>query len=277
MAVYATGDLQGCLEPLKCLLDRVAFEPGRDRLWLTGDLVNRGPQSLETLRFIHGMRDSVTTVLGNHDLHLLAVAHDIERLKKSDTLREILEAPDRDLLLDWLRWQKLLHHDGERGIVLVHAGIPPQWSLKKALRLAAEVEEALRDDSRLPQFLDGMYGNDPLRWNGRLRGTARLRAITNYFTRMRFCTADGTLDLKSKEGLGSAPSGFTPWFSHPRRKTRGQKILFGHWAALEGHCDEPGVIALDTGCVWGGALTLLNLDTGEYHRCACDGTKGDAG
>ncbi|MEE4461657.1 symmetrical bis(5'-nucleosyl)-tetraphosphatase, partial [Azotobacter chroococcum] len=216
-----------------------------------------------------------TCVLGNHDLHLLAVAHDIERLKKSDTLREILEAPDRDVLLDWLRQQKLLHHDGERGIVLVHAGIPPQWSLKKALRLAGEVEEVLRDDARLPQYLDGMYGNEPLRWNGRLRGTARLRVITNYLTRMRFCSPDGTLDLKSKEGLGTAPDGFAPWFSHPRRKTRGQKILFGHWAALAGRCDEPGVIALDTGCVWGGALTLLNVDTGEYHRCDCKSAKGD--
>lgn len=274
MALYATGDLQGCLEPLKCLLDRVAFDPARDRLWLTGDLVNRGPQSLESLRFLYAMRDSVTCVLGNHDLHLLAVAHDIERLKKSDTLREILEAPDRDVLLDWLRQQKLLHHDGERGIVLVHAGIPPQWSLKKALRLAGEVEEVLRDDARLPQYLDGMYGNEPLRWNGRLRGTARLRVITNYLTRMRFCSPDGTLDLKSKEGLGTAPDGFAPWFSHPRRKTRGQKILFGHWAALAGRCDEPGVIALDTGCVWGGALTLLNVDTGEYHRCDCKSAKG---
>jgi len=213
MALYATGDLQGCLEPLKCLLDRVAFDPARDRLWLTGDLVNRGPQSLESLRFLHAMRDSVTSVLGNHDLHLLAVAHDIERLKKNDTLREILEAPDRDVLLDWLRQQKLLHHDGERGIVLVHAGIPPQWSLKKALRLAGEVEEVLHDDARLPQYLDGMYGNEPLRWNGRLRGTARLRVITNYLTRMRFCSPDGTLDLKSKEGLGTAPDGFAPWFS----------------------------------------------------------------
>ncbi|SEI86610.1 Bis(5'nucleosyl)-tetraphosphatase, ApaH [Azotobacter beijerinckii] len=273
MALYATGDLQGCLEPLKCLLERVAFDPARDRLWLTGDLVNRGPQSLESLRFLHAMRDAVTCVLGNHDLHLLAVAHDIERLKKSDTLREILEAPDRDVLLDWLRQQKLLHHDGERGIALVHAGIPPQWSLKKALRLAGEVEEALQDDARLPQFLDGMYGNEPLRWNGRLRGAARLRTITNYFTRMRFCTPDGTLDLKSKEGLGTAPAGFAPWFSHPGRKTRGQKILFGHWAALEGRCDAPGVIALDTGCVWGGTLTLLNVDTGERHHCACNSAK----
>ncbi len=269
MALYAVGDIQGCLEPLQCLLRQVNFQPGKDHLWLVGDLVNRGPDSLGTLRFLYAMRDSVTTVLGNHDLHLLAAAYNAERLKKHDTLREILEAPDRNDLIDWLRQQKLLHYDAERDIALVHAGIPPQWSLKKALARAAEVEEVLRDDTRIREFLDGMYGNEPARWNKNLHGIERLRVITNYFTRMRFCTPDGTLDLKSKEGMGSAPSGFAPWFSHPKRKTRGQKLIFGHWAALEGRCDEPGVHALDTGCVWGGALTLLNVDTGELHRCTC--------
>ncbi|MNZ57476.1 Bis(5'-nucleosyl)-tetraphosphatase, symmetrical [compost metagenome] len=269
MALYAVGDVQGCLQPLQCLLQRVAFDPQHDRLWLVGDLVNRGPQSLETLRFLFAMREAVTTVLGNHDLHLLAVAHNVERLKKGDTLREILDAPDRDDLLDWLRRQPLLHHDDERQITLVHAGIPPHWSLKKARKRAGEVEEALRDDTRLPLFLEGMYGNEPNKWDSRLRGVARLRTITNYFTRMRFCTADGRLDLKSKEGLGTAPSGYAPWFSHPSRKTRGQKIIFGHWAALQGHCDEPGVEALDSGCVWGAALTLLNVDSGERLTCSC--------
>ncbi|MNF26855.1 Bis(5'-nucleosyl)-tetraphosphatase, symmetrical [compost metagenome] len=269
MATYAVGDLQGCLKPLQCLLQRVAFDPAEDRLWLVGDLVNRGPQSLATLRFLYQMRDALTCVLGNHDLHLLAVACNIERLKKSDTLQEILDAPDRADLLDWLRRQKLLHYDAERDIVLVHAGIPPQWSLAKALRRAAEVEEALRDDARFPLFLDGMYGNEPAKWDKDLHGVTRLRVITNYFTRMRFCTADGTLDLKSKEGVASAPPGYAPWFSHKQRKTRGQKIIFGHWAALEGRCEEPGLFALDTGCVWGGALTLLNIDSGERHRCDC--------
>jgi bis(5'-nucleosyl)-tetraphosphatase (symmetrical) len=269
MTVYAVGDLQGCLDPLKCLLERVAFDPARDKLWLVGDLVNRGPQSLETLRYLYAMRDAVVCVLGNHDLHLLAAANNIERLKKGDTLREILEAPDRDELLDWLRQQKLLHHDAERDIVMVHAGIPPQWSLKKALRCAEEVEEALRDDARLLPFLDGMYGNEPNRWDSDLKGVTRLRVITNYFTRMRFCKADGTLDLKTKEGMDSAPPGYAPWFSYKQRKTRGQKIIFGHWAALEGRCDEPGINALDTGCVWGGAMTLLNVDSGEQHRCEC--------
>ncbi|NQD92885.1 symmetrical bis(5'-nucleosyl)-tetraphosphatase [Pseudomonas sp. CrR25] len=270
MATYAVGDLQGCLKPLQCLLQRVAFDPAKDRLWLVGDLVNRGPASLETLRFVYSLREAVTCVLGNHDLHLLAAAHNIERLKKADTLQEILAAPDREELLDWLRRQKLLHYDAERNLALVHAGIPPQWSLAKALRCAAEVEDALRDDARLPLFLDGMYGNAPTKWSKELHGVTRLRVITNYLTRMRFCTADGTLDLKSKEGLDSAPPGYAPWFSHTHRKTRGQRIVFGHWAALEGRCEEPGLYALDTGCVWGGALTLMNIDSGERHRCDCN-------
>lgn len=269
MTVYAVGDLQGCLDPLQCLLERVAFDPDRDRLWLVGDLVNRGPRSLDTLRFLFDLRDSVVTVLGNHDLHLLAVAWNIERLKKHDTLREIIEAPDRDRLLGWLRMQKLVHYDTERDVAMVHAGIPPQWTLKKALSLASEVEAVLRDDERLPQFLDGMYGNEPTRWNGKLRGIQRLRVITNYFTRMRFCSADGTLELKSKEGADQAPEGFAPWFSHPGRKTRGQKIIFGHWAALEGRCDDPNIFALDTGCVWGNRLRMMNVDTGEYLHCDC--------
>lgn len=269
MAVYAVGDLQGCLQPLKCLLERVAFNPAVDRLWLVGDLVNRGPESLETLRYLYAMRDSLVCVLGNHDLHLLAAWHDIERLKKSDTLREIIEAPDADQLLDWLRRQKLLHYDEARSVALVHAGIPPQWTLGTALELAGEVQEVLRDDTRLKLFLDGMYGNEPNKWSKQLGGVERLRVITNYFTRMRFCTAEGKLDLKSKEGLDSAPKGYKPWYAHKGRRSRHVDIIFGHWAALEGRVSEPGVIALDTGCVWGGAMTLYNVDTGVYHRCEC--------
>ena len=270
MATYAVGDLQGCLEPLKCLLKQVAFDPARDRLWLVGDLVNRGPQSLDTLRFLYNIRESLVCVLGNHDLHLLAAGHNIERLKKADTLREILQAPDCAELLEWVRQQKLMHYDEARNIALVHAGIPPQWSLRKALKCAAEVEEALRDDNRFTPYLDGMYGNEPLKWDSDLKGVTRLRVITNYFTRMRFCTAEGKLDLKSKEGLESAPHGYKPWFQHKERKTRDTKIIFGHWAALEGQCNEPNVFALDTGCVWGGSLTLMNVDTGERLPCKCD-------
>ena len=270
MATYAVGDLQGCLDALQCLLKKVAFDPIHDRLWLVGDLVNRGPQSLQTLRFLYGMRESLVCVLGNHDLHLLAAGRNIERLKKGDTLREIIDAPDCADLLDWLRQQKLMHYDEQRNMALVHAGIPPQWSLRKALKCAAEVETALRDDNLLPPFLDGMYGNEPAKWDSELKGVTRLRVITNYFTRMRFCTAEGKLDLKSKEGLDSAPPGYKPWFQHKERKTKGLKIIFGHWAALEGKVLEPGISALDTGCVWGGALTLMNVDTGERLSCKCD-------
>lgn len=270
MAVYAVGDVQGCLEPLQCLLEHVAFDPSKDRLWLVGDLVNRGPQSLETLRFLYGIRDALVCVLGNHDLHLLAASRNIERLRKNDTLCEVLEAPDCGDLLDWLRQQKLMHYDAERNIAMVHAGIPPQWTLKKALKCASEVEEALRDDNLLDPFLDGMYGNEPAKWDKDLRGVTRLRVITNYFTRMRFCTSDGKLDLKGKEGADTAPPGYAPWFSYKDRKTSDVKIIFGHWAALEGKCTEPNVIALDTGCVWGSAMTLLNVDSGELHRCDCD-------
>jgi bis(5'-nucleosyl)-tetraphosphatase (symmetrical) len=270
MATYAVGDLQGCLQALQCLLKQVAFDPQRDRLWLVGDLVNRGPQSLETLRFLYSIRESLVCVLGNHDLHLLAAGRNIERLKKADTLREIIEAPDSAELLEWVRQQKLMHYDEQRNVALVHAGIPPQWSLRKALKRAAEVETALRDDNLLPPYLDGMYGNDPAKWDNDLKGVTRLRVITNYFTRMRFCTAEGKLDLKSKEGLDTAPPGYKPWFQHKERKTKGLKILFGHWAALEGKCDEPGISALDTGCVWGGALTLMNVDNFERLSCKCD-------
>jgi bis(5'-nucleosyl)-tetraphosphatase (symmetrical) len=269
MATYAVGDLQGCLEPLKCLLQQVKFDPAQDKLWLVGDLVNRGPASLETLRFLYGMRDSLVCVLGNHDLHLIAVAYNAERLKKNDTLREIVEAPDCAQLIEWLRQMPLIHHDAQRDITLVHAGIPPQWSIDKALLRAAEVEKALRDDTQLPMFLDGMYGNEPAKWDKKLHGIERLRVITNYFTRMRFCTPDGKLDLKSKEGLDTAPPGYAPWFSYAERKAAGRKIIFGHWAALEGQCDVPGLFALDTGCVWGGNMTLMNVDTLERIHCSC--------
>lgn len=270
MTTYAVGDLQGCLEPLQCLLKQVAFDPVKDRLWLVGDLVNRGPQSLETLRFLYSLRESLVCVLGNHDLHLLAAGKNIERLKKNDTLHEILQAPDSKELLEWLRQQKIMHYDEQRDMVLVHAGIPPQWSLRKALKCAAEVEEALRDDNRLGPYLDGMYGNEPAKWDNDLKGITRLRVITNYFTRMRFCTSEGKLDLKGKEGADTAPPGYAPWFKHKERKTRGLKIIFGHWAALEGRCNEPGIFALDTGCVWGGSLTLMNVDTGQRLHCECD-------
>ncbi len=273
MASYAAGDLQGCLDPLNTLLAQVDFSPSRDCLWLAGDLVNRGPQSLEVLRFVRDLEGSAICVLGNHDLHLLSVAFDAHRMKKSDTLEAILAAPDKNSLISWLRQQKLVHHDAQRDLTMVHAGIPPQWSVAKALKRAAEVEFALRDNASLLAFLNGMYGNQPVRWSKRLTGLDRLRLITNYFTRMRFCQPDGTLDLVAKEGVDSAPEGFMPWFACPNRKTRGHPLIFGHWAALEGRCPEPDVYALDTGYVWGNSLTLMDLDTRERLTCPHPGVR----
>lgn len=260
MATYAVGDLQGCFSELELLLDAVQFDPNRDKLWLAGDLVNRGPESLEVLRFVSSLGDRVHCVLGNHDLHLLAVAYSGARLKRSDTLQLILEAPDRDQLLDWLRHQPLCHYDAKLGYVMTHAGIPPVWGLEQALAYAKEVEEVLRG-AQCKAYFDNMYGNKPAKWSDDLEGFDRLRVITNYFTRMRFCTPGGKLDFDAKEGLDQCPKGYAPWFSYPRKVK--EKIVFGHWAALEGQINVEGIYALDTGCVWGGALTALNLETGK--------------
>lgn len=268
MTVYAVGDIQGCLKPLKCVLDKVGFNPSQDTLWSVGDLVNRGPASLDTLRFIDGLGNACICVLGNHDLHLLACAHDRSRLRKSDTLLPILKAPDSEQLLANLRQRPLAHLDRSRNIIMTHAGVPPVWSPEETRQYAAEVEAVLRCDQQLPGFLAEMYGNEPARWNPQLEGTPRLRLITNYLTRMRFCKADGTLELKSKDAPDEPPKGYAPWYRHPRREPDVQ-ILFGHWAALEGKVGIPGIHGLDTGCVWGNRLTLMNLDTGERLHCKC--------
>jgi bis(5'-nucleosyl)-tetraphosphatase (symmetrical) len=269
MATYAVGDLQGCLQPLQQLLQRANFDPSHDRLWLVGDLINRGPASLDTLRFLYGMRDALTIVLGNHDLHFLATVWHRDFQKKHDTLQEILDAPDCNELVGWLRQQKLAHYDACFDALLVHAGIPPQWSLQQVLARAAEVEAILQDDSKISDFLLNMYGNKPDIWDDSLTGYDRVRTITNYFTRMRFCTADGRLQLKSKASPAQAPEGFAPWFAHPGLTLEQHRIIFGHWATLAGRSTHPNAIALDTGCVWGGAMTLYNLDSGEYQRCDC--------
>ena len=272
MTTYVVGDIQGCLKPLKCVLKQVAFTPGRDVLWSVGDIVNRGPKCLKTLRFIYRMRESVVMVLGNHDLHLLAVAAGARAQNSADTRDRILAAPDREQLLGWLIRRPLLHR--EHGYTLVHAGIPPQWSVAEAAGYAREVEAVLQSP-RCVDFFDAMYGNEPTRWSDDLSGMTRLRVITNYLTRMRYCSADGTLDLASKgpspdpAGPGQETRKVSAWFSHPNRKAAGDRILFGHWASLEGKTDTPNAIGLDTGCVWGGALSLLNLDTGQWVRCQC--------
>ncbi|MEH6584792.1 MAG: symmetrical bis(5'-nucleosyl)-tetraphosphatase [Halioglobus sp.] len=269
MSTYVVGDIQGCLDPLKCLLREVNFDPAKDRLWSAGDIVNRGPKCLKTLRFLYKMRKNLVIVLGNHDLHLLAVAAGVRPPSRSDTLDKILAAPDREKLLRWLIKQPLLHR--EHGHTLVHAGIPPQWSIKEAAGYAAEVEAVLRSPNCV-DFFKQMYSNEPALWSDKLQGMERLRVITNYLTRMRYCTRDGVLDLESK---GASPDAnlsgrkVSAWFSHPRRKTVYDRILFGHWAAIEGQTDSPNAIALDTGCVWGGALSLYQLETGQWTRCAC--------
>ncbi|MFZ5757251.1 MAG: symmetrical bis(5'-nucleosyl)-tetraphosphatase [Pseudomonadota bacterium] len=273
MTRWAIGDIQGCLEPFDCLLEKIRFMPGRDTLWLVGDLVNRGPDSLGVLRRLYGLREHCRIVLGNHDLHLLAVARNATPKRRKDTFDDVLSAPDRDLLLDWLQQQPLLQYDERDGTVLTHAGIPPQWSLFDARRLAREVEDTLRSRHALAFFAD-MYGNEPAGWSETLTGTTRLRTITNYFTRMRFIDANGALDLTSKEGAGTAPPGFVPWFSAANRRCEAQRIVFGHWAALEGRIPahdgvQPNVHAIDTGCVWGYTLTAMNLDTGERTGCDC--------
>jgi len=272
MSTYVVGDVQGCLDPLKRLLDRVGFDPAEDTLWSVGDLVNRGPKCLKTLRYFYALRTSAVVVLGNHDLHLLAVAAGARKPSRADTLDEILAAPDREELLNWLLYRPLIHH--ELGHTLVHAGIPPQWTLQEAIGYAREVEAVLRSP-QCAEFLGAMYGNEPNVWSDDLQGMARLRVITNYLTRMRYCTAAGELDLESK---GTQPIPGVPhigdkkvsaWFSHPKRKTRDDRILFGHWASLQGHTDTPNAIGLDTGCVWDGALSLYEIETGRRTSCAC--------
>lgn len=268
MAVYATGDIQGCLKPLQCLLAEVDFNPSQDTLWAVGDLVNRGPDSLATLRYLDSLEGACIAVLGNHDLSLLSIAWASRKMRKSDTLQPILDAPDREQLLNNLRRRPMAHYDAARNIIMTHAGVPPIWDTQETLSYAAEVEAALACDEQLVWFLEGMYGNKPARWSAGLHGIKRLRCITNYLTRMRFCRADGTLDMKTKSDPEKAPAGYQPWFELPRRDPA-TDIIFGHWAALEGNVSVPGIHALDTGCVWGNRLTLMNVDTGEKRYCDC--------
>jgi bis(5'-nucleosyl)-tetraphosphatase (symmetrical) len=258
MARWAIGDIQGCCTELEQLLARVHFSSDRDRLWLVGDVVNRGPQSLAALRLVRAMDANVVCVLGNHDLHLLAVALANEKLRKNDTLQEILEAPDRDALLEWLLLRPLAHHDpAYPHDVLLHAGLVPQWSLPLTLTLAGEVQSALWRDAR--GLLSHMYGDQPDRWRASLHGLERLRFTINVLTRLRFCTAEGRIDLKMKGRPESAPRPWMPWFEAPERASASLRIIFGHWSALGLHRAR-GLLGLDTGCVWGGALTGVNLD-----------------
>ena len=256
--MWAIGDLQGCLDPLRALLARI---PADERLVFVGDIVNRGPQSLATLRFVRDLVESgrAEALLGNHDLHLLAVAHGIRPLHADDTLQDVLDAPDRVPLLNWLRNRPLAIAEG--GAVFVHAGVLPQWTTARTLALAGEVEHQLRGDD-VRRFLSTMYGNQPARWNDALQGPDRWRCVINALTRLRFVQADGAMDLKRKDGPAAAgdpdPDGdmAIPWFDHPARATRNDVVIFGHWSTL-GHLNRPDVICLDSGCVWGGCLSAL--------------------
>jgi bis(5'-nucleosyl)-tetraphosphatase (symmetrical) len=265
MSIYAVGDIQGCHAELAQLLEAIKFDAARDQLWLVGDLVNRGPGSLEVLRLVKSLGDSAITVLGNHDLHLLAVAVGVAELHRTDTLDEILNAPDRDELLHWLRNQKLLH--AQDGCVLVHAGLLPQWSVAQAESLAREVEEALRADD-YAIFLARMYGNTPHYWDGGLTGYKRLRVIVNAFTRMRICTKDGEMEFKFKGEVENIPAGYLPWFDIPERASARSTVIFGHWSAL-GLKLTPNVIALDTGCLWGGTMTAVRVEDRKLYQVGC--------
>ena len=264
MPTYAIGDVQGCYRELSELLALIKFNRERDQLWFVGDLVNRGPQSLEVLRYVRSLGSAAITVLGNHDLHLLAVAYgNNERLRADDTLDDILKARDRDDLLFWLRQQPLLHHDAHLGYTLIHAGLPPQWDLRTAQLCAHVVERALRDDVAIKELFAHMYGNQPDHWSDALRGTDRLRFIVNCFTRVRVCDGDGRLNLKYKGTLRTLPDGLYPWFRAPKRRTEKQRIVCGHWSALDYYDSrdtDEHVLAIDTGCVWGGRLCAVRLD-----------------
>lgn len=260
MSTYAIGDLHGCHAEFLALLERLNFNASNDTLWLVGDLINRGPDSLDCLREVQSLGSSVRCVLGNHDFHLLVVARGGGRLKKSDTLDSILAAPDRETLLDWLQRQPLAVYHGNT--LMTHAGVLPSWSARQTLALSQEVEAELASE-RSGSFLSQLFGNQPERFHNELEGVDRLRCIVNVLARMRFIDAHERLDFAAKEGLQSAPEGFSPWFQYPREDDI--QLLFGHWAALEGR--TPGakinVQALDTGCMWGGSLTALNLETGQ--------------
>lgn len=262
MATYAIGDLQGCYDTLLRLLERLKFDPSEDHLWLCGDLVNRGGQSLETLRFVRSLGDRAICVLGNHDLHLIAERiKPLERRQRSVELKAVLDAPDADDLLDWLRARPLLHHDAQLNFVMVHAGLAPQWTLPMAKAQALEVHKALQADN-YAEVLKRMYGDRPKAWGRELKGMARLRASINVFTRMRFCDVRGQIDFDAKGPPGTQPVGFYPWFEVPGSRPRSFRIVCGHWSTL-GKFQGLGIYCLDTGCVWGRTLTALRLDAPE--------------
>ncbi len=266
MATYAIGDIQGCYDELRQLLDNVAFDASNDYLWFVGDLVNRGPRSLEVLRFVKELGDRAIVVLGNHDLNLLVVAAGVRKPHPEDTLDALLHAPDRDELLDWLRRQQLMHVDA--GYAMVHAGLLPQWNIAQALALAREAETALQGPDH-GEFLRRMYGNEPAQWHDDLAGYDRLRIIINAMTRLRLCASDGRMEFTHKTGLTGTPAGYLPWFDVPECAWRETPVIFGHWAAL-GLVLRTDVMGLDSGCVWGRRLTAVRLEDRCVFQCGCE-------
>ncbi len=269
MSLYLIGDLQGCHEPLQRLLRQIDFSPSRDTLYILGDLVNRGPASLAVLRSLSALGDAAQCLLGNHDLNLLGIRHGLRKPHRNDTVQQVLDAPDCEPLLDWLRHRPMAIH--AHGWLMVHAGVLPQWSTAQTMALAGEVEAALRGPD-LAAFLSGMYGNTPSQWNDSLTGSERLRVIVNALTRMRFCSAEGEMEFTSTGGALEAPDGFAPWFEAPNRKTRDLPVAFGHWSTLGAETAEAhkgllsNTLPLDTGCVWGGCLSAAKLGdtTGRF-------------
>ena len=259
MATYIIGDIQGCFERLVCLLDKLQFNWNKDQLWVCGDLVNRGHQSLNTLRYLYEHRKQVQVVLGNHDLHLLAVASGLQPIKKKDTFQQLLQ-PQNDYLMDWLLKQPLAYFSSQYKILMVHAGVPQHWNLKQVLSASHQVEKALQNKYERCVFFQNIYGDMPAQWHKKLPTIDRLRYITNALTRMRYCYPDGSLELSCKQPPGWQPSPLVPWFQLPLKLEKDIKVCFGHWAALQGELDTHRFQALDTGCVWGGRLTAYHVE-----------------
>ncbi|MEN9724773.1 MAG: Bis(5-nucleosyl)-tetraphosphatase, symmetrical [Pseudomonadota bacterium] len=265
MTTYAIGDIQGCFHSFQALLKKIQFNPASDKLWFVGDLINRGSGSLPMLRWIFDHQDSVVTVLGNHDLHTLVVAEGFVSPHRSDTIQDLIDAPDAPQLLGWLRAQRLAHF--EHGYLLVHAGLLPEWSAREAVALSMEVEDALQCEV-YRDFLKHMYGNQPASWNVELAGWDRLRVITNAMTRVRVCSPNHEMEFKFKGEMANIPEGYLPWFKLPQRASSNTPVIFGHWSAL-GLYQSDNVYGLDTGCLWGGELTAMRLEDRAIFQVPC--------